>query len=93
MGVEREVERVADRLRILGSRVDDARLALVAALLQRLADLAADADHRPRRPVPLLGRHAWGDQVLVLGHDVIATADESALEAAESLLVEVRHAL
>jgi hypothetical protein len=43
-------------------------------VLQRLADLAADGESRPRREVPRLAPHALGDQALVLGHDVLRAA-------------------
>jgi hypothetical protein len=74
----RRLERVADRLRVVGPRLAgregaDAQRVLdeIRAGLQRLADLAADADGEPRRPVPVLAEHALGDQVLVLGHDLL----------------------
>lgn len=74
----RRLERLADRLRVVGPRLagrdsDPARelLGQLRAGLQRLADLAADADGRPRRVVPVLAAHALGDQVLVLGHDAL----------------------
>lgn len=76
----RRLERLADRLRVIGPRLagregEDARRLLgeVRAGLQRLADLAADADGEPRRPVPVLGAHALADQALVLGHDLLGT--------------------
>lgn len=72
----REAERVADRLRVLGPRwaarrhaPDAEAIAAVRAALQQLADLVADADRAPRRPVPALALHALGDQVLVLSHE------------------------
>jgi hypothetical protein len=125
----REIERVADRLRVLGprlaARLADRRMArepvavepvaaepgdlaeateLVDAraiatieqvrdVLQRLADLAADAEDRRRRPVPALAPHGLADQVLVLGHDLIAVADPAARTAGLTALGELRHAL
>jgi hypothetical protein len=81
--VTRELGRVADRLRVVGPRLA-ARASHDAAsaagidrahdVLQRLADLAADGESRPRREVPRLAPHALGDQALVLGHDVLRAA-------------------
>jgi len=74
----RRLERLADRLRVVGPRLaaregESARerLARIRAGLQRIADLAADADGEPRRPVPELAAHALGDQALVLGLDLL----------------------
>jgi hypothetical protein len=74
----RRLERVADRLRVVGPRLAGREgpaaenlLGQIRAGLQRLADLAAAADGEPRRPVPVLAAHALGDQVLVLGHDLL----------------------
>jgi hypothetical protein len=96
----REVERVADRLRVIGPRLaarggPDAARALdgVRQVLQRLADLAADAEDRPLRTVPVLGAHALGDQVLVLGHDVAGSGDSAAMTAAEAILVTLRRSI
>jgi hypothetical protein len=81
--VTRELDRVADRLRVVGPRLasraqaDKAAAAGIErarAVLQRLADLAADGESRPRREVPHLAPHALGDQALVLGHDVLDAA-------------------
>ena len=81
--VTRELGRVADRLRVVGPRLaaraghDDAAAAGIEqarGVLQRLADLAADGESRPRREVPHLAPHALGDQALVLGHDVLRAA-------------------
>jgi len=81
--VTRELDRVADRLRVVGPRLasraqaDEAAAAGIErarAVLQRLADLAADGESRPRREVPHLAPHALGDQALVLGHDVLDAA-------------------
>ena len=79
--LERDAERAADRLRVVGPRMAartgpqaQALLDAVRADLQRLADLAADAEGRPRRAVPVLAAHALADQVLVLAHDVAVAA-------------------
>ena len=75
---QRRLERVADRLRVVGPRLAgregpaaEELLGQIRAGLQRLADLAAAADGEPRRPVPVLAAHALGDQLLVLGHDLL----------------------
>lgn len=74
----RRLDRLADRLRIVGPRLAGrsgpeaaATLERIRAGLQHLADLAADADGEPRRPVPALAAHALADQALVLGHDLL----------------------
>jgi|SRR4051794_2879061 hypothetical protein len=75
----RQLDRLADRLRVVGPRLaarDGAeaagRLQEIRSGLQELADLAADADGRPRRTVPELAGYALADQALVLGHDLLA---------------------
>jgi len=65
----------------------------VYAVLQVLADLAADADGRPRRPVPRLAAQALADQVLVLGHDLAAVAGTEPKLAGHRALVGLRHVL
>lgn len=88
--------RLADRLRVVGPRLA-ARdgeaaaqtLAEVRNVVQRLADLGADAEGAPRRPVPVLGAHALGDQVLVLAHDLVATGDDVACERAQRVVHEL----
>lgn len=41
--------------------------------MQRLADAAADAENRPRRPVPRLPSDlALADQLRVMAHDLLA---------------------
>jgi hypothetical protein len=88
----RRLERLADRLRVVGPRLaarDGAEavelLQRIRAGLQELADLAADADGRPRRPVPELAGHALADQALVLGHDALSQegSDPARIAAAE----------
>jgi hypothetical protein len=80
---ERRLQRLADRLRVMGPRLAgrgsaeaEATLAQVRAGLQRLADLAAEAEGQPRRVVPELGPHALADQALVLGHDLLDRPNE-----------------
>lgn len=77
----RLLERVADRLRVVGPRLAGregeeaaSRLRQIRAGLQRLADLAADAEGEPRRPVPVLAAHALGDQMLVLGYEALGSS-------------------
>ncbi|MFI5890743.1 hypothetical protein ACIA5D_11570 [Actinoplanes sp. NPDC051513] len=56
-------------------------------LVQRLADLAADAEGRPRRPVPREHDMILPDQLRVMADDLLAT-DPSPLvmvEAAEAV--------
>jgi hypothetical protein len=62
-----------------GSRAD-----AVFAVVQSLADLAAAADSRPRRPVPRQPDGTLGDQLAVMLHDVRGTGDPSARERAEA---------
>ena len=47
---------------------------LLYVLVQRLADLGADAEHRPRRPVPRLNDLALPDQLRVMADDLLAAA-------------------
>ena len=103
--VTRELGRVADRLRVVGPRLaaraghDEASAAGIDRardVLQRLADLAAAAESRPRREVPHLAPHALGDQALVLGHDVLRVARAEAGhddDRATSLLAEAAQLL
>jgi nucleotide-binding universal stress UspA family protein len=95
-----ELTRVADRLRLLGprwagrDRAEDAAAArLVRGLLQDFADAAADAQGRPRRAVPVLAGHGLADQVLVLGHDLLAAGDPDAVAAGTERLTALRRAL
>jgi hypothetical protein len=44
----------------------------VYALVQRLADLGADTEHRPRRPVPWVGELVLPDQLRVMADDLLA---------------------
>lgn len=48
---------------------------LVRPLLQHLADLAADAQGRRRRAVPVLADRAVGDQLAVLAAEVLDPAE------------------
>jgi hypothetical protein len=71
-----------------GSRAD-----LVHALVQRLADLAADAEGRPRRPVPRIGDRVVPDQLRVMRDDLVTTATEDILKVATDDVDAVRRAL
>jgi hypothetical protein len=95
----RQLERLSDRLRVIGPRLgarDGAEaataLAAIRAALQQLADLAADADGEPRRPVPELAPHALADQALVLGTDLLGANPRTDLfrRAAVALIDELR---
>jgi hypothetical protein len=47
-------------------------------LIQRLADLAADMEDRPRRTVPVLeAENGYADQIMVLGHDLVVYGGDS----------------
>ena len=53
------------------------------ALVQRVADLGADAEHRPRRAVPRLGDMSLPDQLRVMADDLL-TADPAGPVLAEA---------
>lgn len=84
---------VAPRLAARSGAEAEQELAGIRTALQQLADLAADAEQRPRRPVPELGPHALADQLVVLGRDVAVFCDEPALADAQELLVALRRRL
>ncbi len=66
----------------------------VHALVQRLADLAADAEGQPRRPVPRLENDlALPDQVRVLADDLIAAAGETVPREAGDAVTAARRSL
>ncbi len=92
--LERELGRLADRLR--GTALD--RLAgrveqRVHETSQALADLAADAAGRGRRPVPVLATHGVADQLVVCAHDVLVEGSAAAQRQALDLLVTLRRSL
>lgn len=74
---------------------DVSRAELVHRLVQQLADLAADAEGRPRRPVPRLDHDvALPDQLRVVAADLLAArASEAALAQAASAATATRAAL
>jgi hypothetical protein len=72
---------------------DVPRAALVHGTAQVLADLAADAEGRPHREVPVLAVHGAGDQLAVLGADVLGSADAAGLARAHEAVLALRRAL
>jgi hypothetical protein len=98
--LEREAGRVTDRLRALAldrlRRPDDEGRSLEQRAhdaAQTLADLAAEAAGRERRPLPVLATHGVADQVAVTAADVLAEADPARQRMALDVLVALRHAL
>jgi hypothetical protein len=71
-----------------GSRAD-----VAASAVQRLADLGAEAEGRPRRPVPGLGPAVLADQLTVMIDDIDRTGDPAAIDAAGAELAALRTAL
>jgi hypothetical protein len=69
------------------------RADVAAAVLQRLADAAADAEGQPRRTVPLLAEVNLADQLTVTVDDILRTGDATALRAAATELAALRSAL
>lgn len=66
----------------------------VRGLVQHLADLGAEAENRPARPVPHLHDLVLGDQLRVLADDLLtAAAALEILERATAAVDEVRKAL
>jgi hypothetical protein len=70
------------------------RGAVVFALVQRLADHAADAEERRRRPVPRLADTVLPDQLRVMADDLLAAAPAAELlSRATTDVAEVRSLL
>lgn len=68
---------VLDRLRVRpASSWSDQRITAARGAIQRLADLAADAEGEPRRTVPALHPTALADQLDVLRKDAVAAGAE-----------------
>nr|WP_296072579.1 hypothetical protein [uncultured Actinoplanes sp.] len=65
----------------------------VYALVQRLADLAADAEGRPRRPVPREHDMILPDQIRVMADDLLATGRVETLAEATAAVDAVRKEL
>jgi hypothetical protein len=95
--VARLVNRVADwtpsRWAASG-RCGQPRAEVVHALVQRVADLAADAEGVPRRAVPRLANDlALADQLRVVAADLDGAGDPAALAEAEALVTAAGRAL
>jgi hypothetical protein len=72
----------------------DTRSQLVQGLVQRLADLGAEAENRPVRPVPHLHDLVLRDQLRVLAGDILAAAPGAELlDRAAAAVNEVRRSL
>ena len=70
------------------------RADLAYVLVQRLADLAADAEGRPRRPVPRLSDLVLPDQLRVMADDLTAAEPpEDLLKAAADDVEALRRSL
>ncbi len=69
------------------------RAEVAAAVAQRLADLAADAEGRPRQPVPRLPDTVLADQLAVLFDDVVRAGNPRATAAAGGELIGLSQAL
>ena len=98
--LDRELGRVVTRLRGLSldrlQRPDGQGVTPVSRThecAQHLADLAADAVGRARRPVPALAAHGVADQLTVVAHDVLAEGDEGSIAGAAEALTALRRAL
>lgn len=61
---------------------DPSKAELVHAFIQRIADLGADAESRPHRPVPRLSDLILRDQLRVVADDLLAAAPEAHLGVA-----------
>lgn len=66
---------------------------MVRSVLQRLADLAADVEGVPYRPLPELDPYALADQLLVLTQELLSVADPVACDRARRLLSDLRQDL
>ena len=89
------VDRLLNQVRHWGpARWRPSRSDFVYGLVQRLADLGADAEDRPRRTVPRVGDLALPDQLRVMADDLLAAAppDEVIRQATDEVNA-VRRAL
>ena len=66
---------------------------LVYGLVQRLADLGADAESRERRHVPRLSDLILRDQIRVMADDLLATGAEPQLNQATTEVDTLRRTL
>jgi len=74
--------------------VPPTRADLTYGLVQRLADLGADAERRPHRPVPRLSDLVLPDQLRVMADDLVAAEPgEDLLKVAAADVEAVRHSL
>ena len=89
------VDRLLAQVRHWGpARWRPSRADLVYALVQRLADLGADAEHRPRRPVPRIGDLVLPDQLRVMADDLLAAAPpDKLIQQATDEVNAARHSL
>jgi hypothetical protein len=69
------------------------RADVAAEVVQRLADAGADAEGRPRRPVPRRPGVNPADQLTVVVDDILRTGDPAALRTAGAELAALRGAL
>ncbi|WP_433793475.1 hypothetical protein [Actinoplanes sp. CA-252034] len=70
------------------------RSALVQGLVQQLADLGAEAEKRPARPVPHLHDLVLRDQLRVLADDILAAdPSDDLLERATKAINDTRDSL
>jgi hypothetical protein len=88
----KRLDRLADRLRVVGPRLAARQsqeagdlIGQIREGLQKIADLTADADGEPRRPVPALSAYALADQALVLGSDLLRGGERSDLFRVEAV--------
>lgn len=72
---------------------DRSRADAVFALVQQLADVAADAETQPRRPVPRRDERMLPDQLTVMAHDVLRTGSPGAWLAGLTAVRDTRAAL
>jgi hypothetical protein len=89
------VDRLLNQVRHWGQpRWRRSRADLVYGLVQRLADLGADAERRGHRRVPRVGDLVLPDQLRVMADDLLAAAPpEDVLQAAAGEVNKVRGAL
>jgi hypothetical protein len=81
-------------VRYAADSVPPTRADLAYGLVQRLADLGADAEGRPRRPVPRLNDLVLPDQLRVMADDLLAAdAREDLLKLATDDVDALRHSL
>ncbi len=93
----RLVERLADRLAHLStSRLVPIEADVRAALVD-LAALSLAAQGEPARRLPQVAPRAWGDQLTVLGHDLVEglrrRPDPATAARGQALLLALRRAL